>query len=158
VKRFRFTLQALGVLRDQQKRIAEESYAVALARQHQAASELSAIQYQIQQSECAWNDRMRAGVFRGDEALSVRRHLNVLEEFRKHRSSSLLSANQAVAAAMQAMVRAHQACEAVSKFKDQQQARHLREVGREEFKQMDELAARGRYAESLTSVRRQAHD
>jgi len=158
VKRFRFTLQALGVLRDQQKRLAEESYAVALARQQQAASELCAIEYQIQQSECAWSDRMRAAVFRGDEALLVRRHLTVLEDYRKHRSTSLRSADQAVAAAMQTMVRAHQACEVVSKLRDQQQARHFKEVGREELKQMDEVAARGRHADSLTSVRRQTHD
>lgn len=158
MKRFRFTLEAVSVLRDQQKKMAQEKYAAALAKHVHAAEDLARVDRRLQDTESAWRSRLgMGGVFAAD-ALQNQQHHRSLQEARIHRVQVLNRADEELRRAMEAMQQAHQACEAVSKLRERQLSRHAADRDREERRVLDELAARGEGLDVPGMERSLTHD
>lgn len=143
MKRFRFTLEAVSVLRDQQKKLSQEKYAAALAKHVHAAEDLARLDRRIELADSTWRSRVGQGAIFAADALQNQQHQRSLQEARVHRVQVLKRADEELQRAMEAMQQAHQACEAVSKLRDRQHSRHLADRDREERRVLDELAARG---------------
>jgi flagellar export protein FliJ len=148
----------VAVLREQQKQVAQERYAAALARRTQAAMELALIDANIARSQSDWNQRVLAGPFRASDAVQTRQHGQQLQEFRKHRSGVLSKAEETLQLASTQLRKAHQACEVMSKLRDQQKERHRQDMEREERRVLDELASNSHAYGRLSAEGGVTHD
>lgn len=148
MKRFRFTLEAVRVLRQRQEQDALDLYAKALVARQQAADRLGAARERLHEG---WRD-LRELLNRGCDAAALVRMKDYHRTLEKRRDECILAigvAERRVGAAFNALMLARQQTEIVETGFQRQKARHERERAYEEQKFLDDLAGR-RTASALT--------
>jgi flagellar export protein FliJ len=141
MKAFRFTLEAVRIVRQRHEQETMEHYAQALLVRQQATARLEEIQQEL---SAAWQDlrtRLAGGCSAG-EAHQAQTYRQTLEKRREDCVTALGAAERRVNAALQAMLAARRQREVVDKFLEKQKARFGREMSRLEQKAMDDLAGR----------------
>ena len=141
MKAFRFSVDALGVLRQRQENEALQQYSRALLVRQQALDALEAARDQIR---AHWTEMRRrlAGPCPAGQARQLQDHLLVLERRQQECVAALRAAERGVNAASQVMLLARQQREIVETYRDKQLAKHQRLEAREDQKLLDELAGR----------------
>ncbi|MCX8154887.1 MAG: flagellar export protein FliJ [Verrucomicrobiae bacterium] len=153
MKKFRFTLQAVYVVRQQQERQALEAYGRCLQARQQAEQALAQARHNLEE---AWR-RRRELEAAGAPALWLMHGQHwcaMLEERCHHAEAALHHAREQTAAAWSRLAVARRQREAVEKLRHRQWHQHELALAREEQKQLDELAtlrflAQGDSARSL---------
>ena len=141
MKKFRFTLEAVRVLRQRQEQDAMDQYARTLVARQQALERLEAVQQQL---SAGWQE-LRQALERGcpaAEATRMQEYHRLLEKRRDECLSALGLAERRVNAAFAAMLAARQQREIVDKSFEKQKAQHQRERAQDEQKLLDDLAGR----------------
>jgi flagellar export protein FliJ len=141
MKAFRFTLEAVRIVRQRQEQETMEHYAQALLVRQQATARLEEIQQEL---GAAWQElraRLAGGCSAG-VANQAHTYRQTLEKRREECAAALGVAERRVNAALQAMLAARRQREVVDKCLEKQKARHGREMSRLEQKVMDDLAGR----------------
>jgi flagellar export protein FliJ len=141
MKSFRFTLEALGTLRQRQEQKAMEQYAQSLIARRQAVDGLEAAEHDLSACWQDWRDRL-AGGCAAAEAAQAHAYQRSLAQRRDECALALETAERRVNAALHGMLLARQQREIVDKCFDKQKARHRREEARGEQKFLDDLAGR----------------
>lgn len=139
MKKFRFTLQAVQVVRQQQERQALEAYGRCLRARQQAEAALSEARRNL---EDAWR-RQRELEAAGAPALWLvhsQQWCVVLEERCRQAQTALQQARDQAAAAWSRLAVARRQREAVEKLRQRQWRQYELALAREEQKQLDELA------------------
>jgi flagellar export protein FliJ len=141
MKAFRFTLEAVRILRQRKEQEAMEQYARALLARQQVLELLEAIEQRISRDFARMRELLAAGCSAGQAAQAQRYHCS-LEKHREDCVAALGLAERRVQAAFQAMLAARQGREMVDIYRDKQRAAHSRLEWREEQKIQDEFALR----------------
>lgn len=145
MKPFRFSLEAVRVLRRRQEQSALEEYGRMVWKRQQAALALQAAEHKL---ESTWL-LSRQALNDGSSACHVsqlRDYCHTLEINVQTCRRELNAAESGVATAWQRLLIARQELEAVEKLHEQRRAEHDRELQREEQKLLDEMALRTRAA------------
>ena len=148
MKPFRFTLEAVRILRQRQEHDAMEEYARAQLARQQALERLETVQ---KEQSAAWQ-HLRHELETGCPADHAHQSLafqRVLQRRQTECLTAVGAAERRLNAAMQAMLNARQQREIVDKFHAKQKAGHQRELAVDEQKMLDDLA--GRRAGSMHS-------
>jgi flagellar FliJ protein len=141
MKKFRFTLEAVGILRKRQEQDALDQYGRTLLLRQQAVSQLE----MVRQTLAAGWQELRELLSHGCEAAAVSRMQAYHKTLEKRRDECIVALNVAerrVNAAFASLMTARQQREIVDKAFDKQTANHVRERAREEQKFLDDLAGR----------------
>jgi flagellar export protein FliJ len=141
MKAFRFTLEAVRILRQRQEQEAMENCARALLARQQAADLLEAIEQRIGRED----EQMRRLLAKGCpavEAAQAQDHHTWLAKKRREGLAALELAERRLHVASQAMLVARQQREMVDVYREKQQAVYQRLEWREEQKILDEFAMR----------------
>lgn len=141
MKKFRFTLEAVGTVRQRQEQKALELYAKALATLRQMAEQLEEAERDLSISLQEWRDKL-AGEFSAADAARAHTCHRVLMQRRDDAALAVAAADVRVKAALQAMLQARQQRGVVDNLFDKQKALHQRDVARDEQKFLDEIAGR----------------
>lgn len=141
MKRFRFTLQALLVVRQREENAALERYAATLAAQRRAAEALESAEGTLATAAAHLRARLGGGLVAAELA-QQQNHLRTLEWLRSRADTAHVAAGQAVEPALRDMLQARRQREVVDEFRRRQEQRHQREVFREENRFQDEVALR----------------
>lgn len=141
MKKFRFTLDAVRIVRQREEKTALEAYSAALLARQKALDRLEHIR--LQQAEAAEETRqeMSAGCTSG----RLRQRQSFHESLRatlREAEGKFAQAEAAQQVAMQRLVQAKQGREAVDKAFERQKAGHQKQVLIEEAHLLDELAQR----------------
>lgn len=139
MKKFRFTLQAVYVVRQQQERQALEAYGRSLRARQQAEETLRQAHLNLEEG---WR-RQRELEAAGAPALWLvhgQHWCAVLEERHHQAEAALQQAREQTAAAWSRLAVARRQREAVEKLRQRQWRNYELAVAREEQKQLDELA------------------
>ncbi len=147
MKRFRFTLQALLVLRQRHEQQAMEAYAATLLARRQAAERLARIEEEMASAAKSLRSRISGTTLAGDLA-QLQGHYRALDGRRAEAACALEAAEQTLRPALQRMIEARRQREVVDDCRDKQSARHEKERLRQEDKLQDEFALR-RFAPAL---------
>lgn len=143
MKPFRFTLEALGTVRQRHEQKAMEHYAHMLVLRQKAENTLDKAERDLNSS---WED-LRRQLARGctaEEAAQAHVYQRSLIQRRTECATALEAADRRVNSALQGMLQARQQREIVDKCCDRQKAKHQRETARGEQKFLDDLAGRRR--------------
>jgi flagellar export protein FliJ len=143
MKRFKFSLEAVRVVRQRREREAMENYARALLEEAGALSELQGMDRELAFRQCDWQEQAASGCHAA-EMVHRHQHCLDLEAQRRLSATRLKAASEAAEAAFEEMLRVRQDRAAADKFLEKQRAAHAREQGRQEQKFLDELAGRRR--------------
>jgi flagellar export protein FliJ len=141
MKPFRFSLQALLTLRRRAEQVALEKYASALLVRRQALEQCD----QLHQEQSQWWARWRHELDRGCSGSTIElwhSSNEQLAERQRAAESALAQAELGMNQALQGVLLSRRDREAVEKHLQRQRAHYLREVGRDEQKQLDDLAHR----------------
>jgi len=141
MKSFRFTLEALRVVRQRHEQKAMEKYAQTLIGKRTALDALEAVEHELARSWNEWREKMARGCTAAD-AMQAQVYQRSLKLRQEECARTLETAERRVNAAMQAMLIARQQREIVDKYCEHQKARYKREEARNEQKFMDDLAGR----------------
>ena len=155
MKRFKFNLQPVLVIREREERQAMEAYARALAEQRRLMAALYDAQREL---GVAYSESRRRLLDGAPVAFIMQQQLYCahLEERCKAAAQSSAAAEEKVKTAVQAMTIASQRREVVEKFRGNQRAAYDRALSIEEQKMLDEFA--GRNLERALSWRTSDHD
>jgi flagellar export protein FliJ len=143
MKSFRFTLEAVRVVRQRQEQNAMENYARTLLARQQAMERLDAVQQQMHAGWQEFRDLLARGCAAGTAA-RLQLCLRALERRREDHVAALGLAERHVNAAMTAMLAARQQREIVDRCFEKQKTSHQREQLRGEQKFLDDLASHRR--------------
>lgn len=151
MKRFRFPLRPVAILRAHQELLAREAFAAAVQAFVRAEEELAATRRRVRQLESDLT-ASREGKFTGPDVARA------LMAYRAECTAET-QAEQAVAAAQQAMqerrveyVDAHRRLEVIKRLEEKARATHRYETGREEQAEFDDFATRRFARRSLSSA------
>jgi flagellar export protein FliJ len=141
MKAFRFTLEAVRIVRQRQEQEAMEEYARALLVRKQALEKLEGVQKDLQ---AAWQEfrKLVGGGCTAAKAAQAREYHDTLEQRRVDCAAALEAAERRVNATLNGMLAARRQREVVDKFYDKQKSRHGRELARSEQMLLDDLAGR----------------
>ncbi len=143
MKPFRFTLEAVSIVRQRQEQKAMELYGQTLDMRRQAKDALDAVDKELNTCWQQWRRQLADGFAAADAARAHAYH-SVLTQRRTDCAKALEAAERRVNAALEDMLQARQQREIVDKFFDKQKAQHQRGVARGEQKFLDDLAGRRR--------------
>jgi flagellar export protein FliJ len=141
MKSFRFTLEAVRILRQRQEQNALEQYAQSLLARQQAVAKLEHAQRELDASMQDLRHQLATGCAAA-QAAQAHDYQRSLSRRRDECSIALGTAERRVNAAMQAMLAARRQREIVDKFFDKQKLSHARGLARNEQKMLDDLAGR----------------
>ena len=151
MKRFRFSLRPVAILRAHQEMRAREAFAAAVQAYVKAEQDLAAMRARVRQLEA----ELGAG---RDEVFSPEFAARALAAYRRECTAEKES-EQALTAAQQAMqerrveyIDAHRRLEVVHRLEEKAKATHQYEVGREEQAEFDDFATRRFIRRSLKSA------
>src|ERR1700722_1472155 len=119
MKSFRFTLEAVGTLRQRQEQKAMELYAQSLASRRQAIEGLEAVDGELNASWEEWRGQMANGCAAA-EAAQAHAYQRLLAQRRTECAFALETAERRVNATLQSMLLARQQREIVDKCFDKQ--------------------------------------
>jgi flagellar export protein FliJ len=141
MKPFRFTLEAVRIVRQRHEQLAMEEYAQALFSSRQAEDQLEAVRRELD-AGCEELRKLLAKSCPVSKAAQTQQYLKSVEKRLNECARALEQAKLRADAALDAMLAARQQREIVDKFFARQKTRHEREELREEQKLLDELAGR----------------
>jgi flagellar FliJ protein len=147
MKRFKFSLESLLVLRQREEQAALEEYSRALLERDRAMSRVAAAETELAQTWSALRNEMADGCPAAKIAYA-RSYCREVEETKTQCERALQQAELKLNQANRKMVLALQSREAVEKFRDRQREGYDREMRREEQKLIDDLVS-SRLAQSL---------
>lgn len=141
MKRFRFPLESVRVLREQKEREARRQYAVTVRACQEVAGRLQAVELEL---ESCWTF-IREQLVARTSALALA-HTNAyagaLQGRRMQAQAELRAAEQRVEKAWQALLLTRRDHDAMNHYRDKLLGVHRREERREEQKFLDELGGR----------------
>lgn len=141
MKRFRFTLQVLLIVREREEQRTTELYAAALRVRRRTAEALATIEAEVTHAAAALREHL-AGHFRAMDLAQRQDHFRLLETRQDRANEALKAAEAAVGPALQKMLDARRQREVVEECRRKQCLRHERELVRQDDKLQDELALR----------------
>jgi flagellar export protein FliJ len=141
MKKFRFTLEAVGTVRQRQEQKAMEHYARSLATLRQMAEQLQAVEGELLKSWEEWRAQLAGGFAAADAARAQGYHRSLVQR-RDDARLAVDTAESRANSALQAMLQARQQREIVDKFFEKQKAVHQRDLAYNEQKFQDDLAGR----------------
>lgn len=139
MKKFRFSLQPLRVLREQQEHVAQRRYADALRACEEASTRVRVASEELNTCWTTLGRELSSGVT-GTQLLRTRAWCNVLELRLKDRALALEQARLGVDAVWKEMLLATRDRDALDRFHDKSRRAYDRDAQREEQKQLDEMA------------------
>src|SRR5262249_12466388 len=141
MKRFRFALQPIRVLREQRERTAQQLFAEAMRACEDAAFELQEASDALAAGWTALCEELSTGVA-ATKLMRTRAWCSVLEHRQKERVENLNRVRRAMDDAWREMMLATRDREALDRYHDKCRRAHDREVQREEQKTLDEFGVR----------------
>lgn len=141
MRAFRFTLQAVQILRKRQEQQAMDTYVHALLARQQVQDRLEAVREQIQRNQQEINGLL-AGACAASRLAQGHQYERALEQQHGDLVLALAVAERRVQITFQSMLAARQRTKIVENFRVKQHARHQRAEWREEQKLLDEIASR----------------
>src|SRR5271157_6090906 len=133
MKAFRFTLEAVRIVRQRQEHETQEQYAHALLARRQAVARVEEAQRDLEIAREEWRTKLSGGC-PAAHVSHAHAHRNTLEKRCDECAALLGAAERRVNAALQAMLAARRQREIVDKFLAKQKARYSREFARVEQK------------------------
>src|SRR5580765_1795702 len=123
MKRFQFTLQALGTLRERQERLALQAYAKALQSWEKARASAGALQQEL---EAGWGEfrRQVSGDCRASELARLRAYCQSVEQQKQPFEHAAKVARHQADQALTSLLAARQARTVVDKFHEKQKQAH----------------------------------
>ncbi len=147
MKRFKFSLQTLHDLREQEREDAERALAQAAAEVAAAETKIEELRRAIQQAVAEYAAQMQSKELNPREALLHTEFLASLDRQLAAARAHHAECERFREAKLQDFIKASAAAEATTKLREQYYARYVAELAREEQNLMDELA-------TIASVRR----
>lgn len=147
MKRFKFSLQTLHDLREQEREDAERALAQAAAEVAAAEAKMEELRGAIQQAVAEYTVQMQSKELNPREALLHTEFLTSLDRQLAAARAHHAECERFREAKLQDFIKASAAAEATTKLREQYYARYVAELAREEQNLMDELA-------TIASVRR----
>lgn len=141
MKKFRFTLEPLRIIRERKEQEALERYAQALAEQSRATEQLGALSQEMVQAQSEIKQRLAIST-PVTQIIQQQFYCTHLSDRIKALRTQITQIEQQVSAAMQAVLAARHEREVVDKFLANQRAAYDRELTLDEQKTIDELAGR----------------
>ena len=141
MKSFRFTLEAVQILRRRQEQQAMDTYVHALLARQQALDRLETAREQIRRNQQEIN-RLLAEGCAASRLAQIHQYERALEKQQTDLVLALALAERRVQTAFQSMLAARQRRKIVENFRAKQFARHQRAEWREEQKLLDDLSSR----------------
>jgi flagellar FliJ protein len=151
MKAFRFSLQAVHVLREQQERKAMDEYARDLQAANAANERLRAVQLEL---ENVWQQLQSLSTqgATAREILQLHSYSSTVKERKKQCEALLNAARNKAGESCRKYLEARQKRETVDRFREQQKERYDRNLALEEQARMDELALRNRSLADFTGA------
>lgn len=140
MKRFKFSLQTLHELREQERETAELALGQATVAVAQAAAHIEAIMLAITQNVAATSTTLRRKEPALPEVQLQTEYLTTLEHQLAEARVRHATLKREREVKLQEFVKASAAAEATAKLREQHYARYIFELAREEQNLMDELA------------------
>ncbi len=141
MKAFRFTLEAVQILRHRQEQQAMDIYVHALLARQQVLDRLESGREQIRRNQQEITGLLAAGCA-ASRLAQVHQYERALEKQQMDQVLALALAERRVQATFQSVLAARQRRKMVENFRAKQHARHQRAEWREEQKLLDDLASR----------------
>jgi len=145
MKPFRFSLQSLRTLREQQERKAQQAFAEAMRTCEERAVQLQIASDELAAGWSAFCKDLSTGV-PASKLVRTRGWCDVLELRQRERAAALQEARRTMSAALRAMMQATQAREALDLHHDKCRRAHDREAQREDQKMLDEFGVARAFA------------
>lgn len=140
MKRFKFSLQTLHDLREQEREEAERSLAQANAELANAEAKIEQLRSTINQAVASYSANLQSKSLNPHEAQMHNEYLIALDGQMAAARAHHAECERIREAKLQELVKASAAAEATTKLRDQYYARYVAELVREEQNLMDELA------------------
>lgn len=144
MKPFRFTLEALQTLRQQQEQTALENHARALMARQQALEIVDKLNRELTAARLAWQQRAGAGCPAAQLA-QEQMHCLWLDERCREAGLKLTEAERNVQRAFNAVVQARRERELIDRIRNRQRIAFDAAIARAEQKELDDLV-NGRFA------------
>lgn len=139
MKRFRFSLHALRILRQRQEQRALRQFGLAIAARARAARDLEEVQRHCDAGWQASRQSMKAGVTAAQLA-KLGAYCRAMEELRRQSEATLHRAQRMVDEKWEKLLTIRQQREAVDKYYQRQRGVYERQLSREEQKALDDMA------------------
>lgn len=146
MKHFRFTLEAVSIVRQRQEQKAVELYAHTLANQQKAREALEKAEREMERAQAELRGQLTRGC-QAQQAAQAAAYQQSLSQHGHDCAAAFETAERRVNAAFKAFLHARRQREMVDKCFDKQLARHRRDLARGEQRFLDDLA--GRRASSI---------
>lgn len=140
MKRFKFSLQTLHDLREQEREEAERALAQAAAEVTQAAARVEELRAAINEAVLAYAASLQTKELKPHEAQMHTEYLVTLDQQLAAARAHHTACERQREVRLQELVKASAAAEATTKLREQYYARYVAELAREEQTLMDELA------------------
>ncbi|MBS1809321.1 MAG: flagellar export protein FliJ [Acidobacteria bacterium] len=140
MKRFKFSLQTLHDLREQERETAERELGKAIAAVAEATAKIEALLNAIVQAVAAHAANLRVKEVNAREAQMHTEYIATLEQQLAEARACHAALEREREVKLQELIKASAAAEATAKLREQYYARYISELAREEQNLMDELA------------------
>ena len=140
MKRFKFSLQTLHDLREQEREDAERALAQAAAEVAAAAAQVEALRAAINQVITAYTTNLQSKALNAQDAKMHTEYLTTLDKQWAAARAHQAERERFRAMKLQDLIKASAAAEATAKLREQYYARYVAELALEEQNLMDELA------------------
>jgi flagellar export protein FliJ len=147
MKRFKFSLQTLHDLREQEREDAERALAHAATEVAAAAAHVEGLHDAINQAIAAFAANLQTRAPNAREAQMHSEYLTTLDQQLAAARAHHIACERQREMKLQELIKASAAAEATAKLREQYYARYVAELAREDQNLMDELA-------TIASVRR----
>ncbi len=141
MKRFRFSLQALLLVREREEQVCAERYAVALQQRQDAKEAFARADANVRTTAESLRERVSRGL-PAREFVQAQEHFRAVETRRRDARQALEAAERKVHAALREMLDARRRHELVERYRCKQKLRHERDAARHEARVQDELGLR----------------
>jgi flagellar export protein FliJ len=141
MKRFRFPLESVRVVREQRERQAMQNYAAAIRAAEAVARRLQALNGRLEECRVYLRGQLAAGSS-GRGLAHTRAFVSLLEEGQQKLEIERRAAQAQLQQAWRVLLAATRDCQALDRYHDRLLRVHLGHQAREEQKTLDELGAR----------------
>jgi len=152
MKSFKYSLQAVRTLREQQEQLALQNYGRALRAAEQATEKLLAVKKELEEAWAELQSRF-AQASTVEELSRVQAYSQTVEVRRAECERQVLAAQRKVGDCFQKLVAARQAAAVLDKHFEKQKRLHQRQHRRHEQKTLDDLAGRQNLLRALPPVK-----
>jgi len=148
MKKFRFSLEAILLLREREEQRAVEKFMRASAAHRERLERLEDAERDFAKAAAELREKSARGI-PGMELRQMQGHLGALEDLRKERARAAAESQAALGQARDELAAARRRKEVIDRFREKQRRKHAEAARLEELKFLDELAA-GRAAMGAT--------